>query len=228
MVQTAEFDLKQTVLMNDAFGPREVRQMQEAIARDFSQYAVLRDAVGELQGLEEQTPASQVRLGVCLYLLGRYYRAIEVLSEADGGAMAHYYQARCYFARQEYAETVEHYTAAEKAGYNSDECALGRADAIRCGGDATAALNTLDALSGAVEQTAEYLSQRAATVSALGGNTKEVVALYERAVEADRNHPGALFGLALENDRYGNDHDGNDHDERTFLLCSEPDISTLR
>ena len=68
-----------------------------------------------------------------------------------------------------------------------------------------AALQVLDSLSGAIEQTAEYLAQRAATVAALGGNPQEVVALYERAVEADRNHPGALFGLALENDRYGND-----------------------
>ena len=87
MAQTVEFDLKQTVLQNDTFGPREVRQMQEAIARDFSQYAVLRDAVGELQNREEHTPASHVRLGVCLYLLGRYYRAIEILKQADGGAM---------------------------------------------------------------------------------------------------------------------------------------------
>ncbi|MBN1395298.1 MAG: tetratricopeptide repeat protein [Pirellulales bacterium] len=205
MTQAVEFDLKQSVLMNDAFGPREVRQMQEAIANDFSQYAQLRDAVGELQGREDQTPASQVRLGVCLYLLGRYYRAIEVLAQADGGAMAGYYRAKCHFARQEYAEAVEHYNAAERAGYNSDECALGKADALRCNGDPAAALKVLDALSGAVEQTAEYLAQRAATVSALGGNKKEVVALYERAVEVDRNHPGALFGLALENDRHGND-----------------------
>ena len=29
--------------------------------------------------------------------------------------------------------------------------------------------------------------------------------MYERAVEVNRNHAGALFGLALENDRYGND-----------------------
>ncbi len=42
-------------------------------------------------------------------------------------------------------------------------------------------------------------------MAALGGNPHEVVALYERAVEADRNHAGALFGLALENDRRGND-----------------------
>jgi len=205
MATTAEFDLKQTVLMNDAFGPREVCQMQESIARDFSQYAVLRDAVGELQTIETPTPASLVRLGVCMYLLGRYYRAIEVLSQADGGAMALFYQAKCHYARQEYKQAIKFYDQAARAGYDQGDCALGKADAQRCGGDPAAALKTLDNLSGAVEQTAEYLAQRAATVSALGGNPKEVIALYERAVEVDRDHPGALFGLALESDRYGND-----------------------
>jgi DNA-directed RNA polymerase subunit alpha len=205
MPQTVEFDVKQAVLQNNTFGPREVKQMQECIARDFSQYAVLRDAVNELQGREDQTPASRVRLGVCLYLLGRYYRAIEALEQADGGAMAHYYLAKCRFARQEYQPAIESYKAAEKAGYNAGDCALGRAEALRSAGDAAAALKVLDSLSGAIEQTAEYLAQRAATVAVLGGNPHEVVALYERAVEVDRNHPGALFGLALENDRYGND-----------------------
>ena len=205
MAQTVEFDLKQSVLQNDTFGPREVRQMQECIAHDFSQYAILRDAVGELQNREEHTPASQVRLGVCLYLLGRYYRAIEAFQQADGGAMSHYYLAKCHFARQEYQEAIESYKAAAKAGYNAGECALGQAEALRYTENPAAALQVLDSLSGAIEQTAEYLAQRAATVAALGGNPQEVVALYERAVETDRNHPGALFGLALENDRYGND-----------------------
>jgi len=205
MTQAVEYDLKQAVLLNDTFGPREVRQMREAIGRDFSQYAVLRDAVGELQSREDQTPASRVRLGVCLYLLGRYYRAIETLQQADGGAMAHFYLAKCHFARQEYAQATASYQSAEKAGYDVGECTLGRAEAARYSGDPAAALALLDSLSGAIEQTAEYLAQRAATVSALGGNPHEVVALYERAVEADRSHPGALFGLALENDRRGND-----------------------
>lgn len=205
MTQTVDFDLKQSVLLNDTFGPREVRQMQDAIGRDFSQYAVLRDAVGELQNREEHTPASRVRLGVCLYLLGRYFRAIESLKQADGGAMAHYYLGKSHFARQEYAEAIESYKAAEKAGYDAGDCALGRAEALRYSEDAQGSLATLDGLSGAIEQTAEYLAQRAATVAALGGNPSEVVALYERAVEADRNHPGALFGLAMENDRHGND-----------------------
>ncbi len=66
-------------------------------------------------------------------------------------------------------------------------------------------MQSLDSLSGAVEQTAEYLYQRGATISALGGNPSEVVALFERAVDSDPNHAGALFGLAKENDRRGND-----------------------
>jgi DNA-directed RNA polymerase subunit alpha len=206
MTLAVDFDLKQVVLLNDTFGPREVQQMQEAIARDFSQYAVLRDAVNELQAKnEEPTPASNVRLGVCMHLLGRYYRAIEVLHLADGGAMAHFYLAKSHFAREEFDAALEEYSAAERAGYDAGECALGKAAAYRYSSRAKEALEVLDRLSGAIEQTAEYLSQRGATVSALGGNPPEVVALFERAVEVDRNHPGALFGLAMENDRRGND-----------------------
>ena len=206
MTPAVEYDLKQAVLANTAFGPRDVRQMQDAIARDFSQYATLRDAVGELQARgEEAPPATRVRLGVCLYLIGRYYRAIEVLQAADGGAMAHYYLAKCHYARQAYKDAQREYQAAETAGYLAGDCALGRAEAARMDSDPATALKILDSLSGAIEQTAEYLAQRAATVAALGGNPREVVTLYERAVKVDPIHPGALFGLALENDRYGND-----------------------
>ena len=80
-----------------------------------------------------------------------------------------------------------------------------RAETLRTSCNAKGALEILDKLSGAVEQTAEYLYQRAATVSVLSGNPAEVVALYERAVAADPKHAGALFGLAMENDRHGND-----------------------
>jgi DNA-directed RNA polymerase subunit alpha len=205
MAQGLQFDVRQVVLLNGSFGPQEVQQLVEAIGSDPSQYDVLRDAVGELQTKEEKSPATMVRLGVCLYLLGRYYAAIEALRKGDGGALAHFYLAKCFFGRQLYGEARESYLAAQRAGYNADRCALGRAETLRYAGDANAALAVLDELSGAVEQTAEYLAQRAATVSALGGNPSEVIALYERAVEADRTHAGALFGLALENDRRGND-----------------------
>ncbi len=44
---------------------------------------------------------------------------------------------------------------------------------------------------------------------------QEVVALFERDVEVDPNHSGALFGLARENDRRGNDDNALDLYERS-------------
>ncbi len=205
MVQSVEFDLRQAVLVNGPFGPAEVRQMQAAIARERANYAILRDAVAELQAKEEQTPASMVRLGTCLFLLGRCYRAIEILRQGDGGAMQNFYLGRAHVARQQYDAAVESYQAAERAGYDVGQCSLARVEALRYADKPAEALAVLDGLSGAIEQTAEYLAQRAATVAAVGGNPSEVVALFERAVEVDHDHPGALFGLAVENDRRGND-----------------------
>jgi DNA-directed RNA polymerase subunit alpha len=205
MVQNVEVDLKQIVLFNGTFGPREIQQLVEAIAVDFGQYRALRDAVGELEVREDQSPASMVRLGVCLFLMGRYVRALDILKKGDGGALQHFYVAKANLALGHYDVAAQSYVTARQAGYNGDDCALGRVEAVRYAGNPTESLAILDGLSGAIEQTAEYLYQRGATVAALGGNPSEVVALYERAVEADRNHAGALFGLAMENDRRGND-----------------------
>ena len=73
----------------------------------------------------------------------------------------------------------------------------------------------LDNLFGPVEHTAEYLYQRGATVAAMGGNPTEVVALLRAGGRGRPHHPGALFGLALENDRYGNDDTAMDLYERS-------------
>ena len=207
MLQTAEIDIKQIVLVDGAFGPREVEQLKAAIAHNFANYQTLRDAVNQLESKEDHTPASSVRLGVCQYLIGRYNKAVDSLRNGDGGAMQQFYLGKCYYAQQQYQQAIASYQAAQQAGYDAGQCALARAEALRASGDPMAALKVLDGLSGAVEQTAEYLAQRAATVAAIGGNPQEVVALYERAVEVDGNHPGALFGLALEHDRRGNDED---------------------
>jgi len=210
-----ESEVKNIVLGGGPFGPQEVKQLVSSIAEDFSQYRVLRDSVSELEGREERSPAASVRLGVCQYLLGRYQLSIDALKTGDGGALAHFYLAKCYFALERFDEAIAAYDSAARAGYNSDECTLGKAETQRMAGNLDGSLATLDGLSGAVEQTAAYLYNRGATVSALGGNPSEVVALFERAVEADPNHAGALFGLAKENDRRGNDDAALDLYERS-------------
>lgn len=205
MAQLVDFDVRDAVLADGSFGPQEINKIVNAVGQDPARLAVFRDAVAELDRRESHTPASAVRLGVCQYLLGRYSQAIQTLATGDGGALAHYYQALAYRSLADYARSVTSFESAKRAGYDSGMCDLGVAESLRSGGDLEGSLRVLDGLSGAVEQTAEYLYQRGATVAALGGKPEEACALYERAVEADGSHAGALFGLALENDRRGND-----------------------
>ncbi|MBI1901942.1 MAG: tetratricopeptide repeat protein [Planctomycetia bacterium] len=205
MTQAVQVDVREMVLSNAAFGPAEVKQLQEAIADDPPTFRALREAVGQLEQRPEMTPAMKVRAGVCNYLLGRFHRAAEQLGSADGGALARFYLAKVFMALEQFDKATEQYRAASKAGYANEDCAMGRAEAARYAGRHEEALKILDEISGPVEQTAEYLYQRGATVSVLGGSPDEVVRFYERAERADPKHPGALFGLAVENDRRGND-----------------------
>ena len=196
MTELAEIDMKQIVLSDGPFGPKEIRRIQQAIAEDFEQYRSLREAVSEFETSEGRSPAAAVKLGVCYYLLGRYQLSLNTLKTGDGGALAHYYMGKCNAALGRHEAAIASYVSAVKAGYNADDCALAKADSQRQSGDARGALATLDALSGAVESSAEYLYQRGATVAAIGGNPREVVALYERAVDADPNHPALCLGWA--------------------------------
>jgi DNA-directed RNA polymerase subunit alpha len=205
MSQVLEAGIKNWALSNAPLAPADVVEAMKAIAVDSANFRALGEAVQELEAHETPSPAEKVRLGICYYLLGRFRLAQSALSTADGGALAMFYLGKARFAQGDFRGSDDAYQQAAKAGYPANDVALGRAEALRQAGQAQTALGLLDNLSGAVEQTAEYLYQRGATVSALGGNPTEVVALFERAVEVDPGHSGALFGLAVENDRRGND-----------------------
>mgnify|MGYP003577506816 CR=1 FL=1 len=84
MPQTATVDMRDIVLSNSSFGPREITQLAHTIAEDYQQFGLLRDAVAELEAREDRTPAAAVRVGVCQYLLCRYRQAMRTLGSADG------------------------------------------------------------------------------------------------------------------------------------------------
>lgn len=197
-------DVRELVISNQSFGPAEIKQLCKTISQDYSQLGVLRDAAGELQQAT-RTPAQSVRLGVTQYLLGRFAEAKDTLSHADGSALSLYYLAKSCFQLEQYVEAIEYYQAAQNAGYDRDECNIGMAEVHRYAGRLQESMNLLDNIFGPAEQTAEYRYQRGATVASIGGKDEEVLALYTRALQIDDHHPGALFGLALENDRRGND-----------------------
>lgn len=200
-----QIDLRELIIGNQAFGPSDVATIRQAIVDNHLNFIELRDAVRELEQVEGLTPAARAKLGVCQYLQGQFKTADNTLSSADGGAMVLYYSARCAFELGDYPAAIDRYEQAKRSGYDADMCLLGVTESLRYQNKLSDAMAILDNMFGPIEQTVEYLYQRAATVSAVGGNLSEAIALYERAVQVDNNHSGALFGLALENDRRGND-----------------------
>ncbi len=205
MTQVPELELKDILLSNSSFGPNEIALISTRVCNDYSQFPSLKEVTDVLEGQHERTPATSVRLGVCQYMIGNYASAIATLQNADGGALAYFYQGKSHFALTDFDKACEAYESAQKAGYNADQCQLAIAESKRLGKDLPGAMAILDNMFGPIEQTAEYLYQRGATIAAMSDNPDEVCKLYERAVELEDTHPGALFGLALENDRRGND-----------------------
>ncbi len=205
MSQVVEVELRDIVLSNSSFGPNEIKTILRKINEDYTQFQLLRDLTNELEAQPARSPASSTRLGVCQYILGRYRSALATLETADSGALAYFYQGRCHCSLENYTRAIECFESSKLAGYDANLVAVAIAEVKRLARDLEGSLVILDNLFGPIEQTAEYLYQRAATIASLGVNPDEVVRLYERAVELDDKHAGALFGLGLENDRHGND-----------------------
>jgi len=204
-VELEVIDLKEVVLSSNSFGPSDVGSIRTAVSENYGHFGELRDAVNEMEADDLLSPAGKTKMGVCQFLLGKFTDALTTLQSADGSAMALFYQARCMFELGSYGDAVGVYEQAQTSGYNEDQCKIGVAEAYRYAGRIEEALAILDNIFGPAEQTADYMYQRAATVAAVGGRMDETLALYQRAVQTDENHAGALFGLALENDRMGND-----------------------
>ncbi len=226
MADASVLDMRDIVVSNQSFGPSEIRKICTTISEDYSQLGILRDAVTELAQATERSPAQAVRLGVSQYLLGKFSEAWETLSHADGGALALFFLAKTEFQLLRYDDAIAHFAAAKGAGYDGDQCQISTAEVLRYQGKLQEAMDILDNIFGPAEQTAEYNYQRGATVAGRDGHTEEVSRLYNRALQYDDRHPGALFGLALESDRRGADDHALQMYERA-ASCFPAHIGTL-
>ena len=97
-VELDVIDLKDTVLSNNSFGPADVGAIRIAIAENYGHFGELRDAVAEMEADMSLSPAGKTKMGVCQFLLGKFKDALETLQNADGSALALFYQARCLFS----------------------------------------------------------------------------------------------------------------------------------
>ena len=160
MSQVPELELKDILLSNSSFGPNEIDFVANRISNDYTQFPILRDVTQQLESQMDRTPATNVRLGVCQYLLGNYQASLDTLGNADGGALAHFYQGRSHFAMTKYDLAINCYESAKTAGYDGDRCMLAVGECKRHMNSVEEAMQILDNMFGPIEQTSEYLYQR--------------------------------------------------------------------
>ena len=207
MPASTEPDVRE-VFEQDLFGPEQIASLRRGISDEPIRFVILRDVLNEIKGRQNLSPATNLKIGIGYYLLGgpsNVKHALDYLDQSDGGALAQFYRGKALLELGRHDEALKVFDKAKAAGYEADQIAIARAEVLRSAGKLAESMRLLDDLYGPIEQTAEYLYQRGATVAALGENLPEAIALYERAIKADDRHVGALFGLALENDRRGND-----------------------
>jgi DNA-directed RNA polymerase subunit alpha len=209
----ATVDIRDLFTGTGPFGTKEIADVIGHLGSEPATHRDLRAAVRELEGQEDRSPASSVRLGVGHYLLGRWKDAIQTLKAADGGALAHYYQARSLLAlamagdqtSDLISRATDAFAAAQKGGYDATACGVGTAEAKRLEGKCKEAEQSLAKLGPGAESSADYWAQKATIAADLGLPLADTMAALEKALALDPGHPAALFAMGVINDRVGND-----------------------
>jgi DNA-directed RNA polymerase subunit alpha len=205
MVATAAPDIRELILGNGPFGPAEVRRLVEALGRHAATHRDLRAAVRELESQADRSPAASVKLGICQRLLGRAREALDTLKSGDGGALALFHQGLAHGETGATDKACEAFAAARKAGYDAATCAAAAAESLRSAGRVADARQELDRVAAEAAGSADFWHARGAVLAESGAALAESVAAYEKALQIDPGHPGALFAMGVIHDRLGND-----------------------
>ena len=207
MTVAETINVSQVLLESPSFGATEIGQLEEAIAA--SQCGEVMQFQRELQLKVDQGSASERDLlaaGITAYLLANHADADRYLSKISGNGLADFYRAQSLLALGQHQAAADAYASAGTNGYDAVQCALCRAGAIRLSGDTDAADELLAASSREGATRAEYSYQKGC-ILADRGDAFGAIEYFERAVDMDPHHGGALFRLAGENNLLGNDAD---------------------
>jgi DNA-directed RNA polymerase subunit alpha len=204
-----------TLLDRKPFDVSAVADLREVLGRDPSRYRTLRDAVTAMKDREKgsMTPDIYLRLGVGEVLLGRYRAGLEQLGKAGEIGLAHFHRGIAFENLQRWEEAAAAFEAAGKSGADPRVSELHRAGAMRRAGKIVEAQQILAGHESLASQSAEYHYQRG-SLSTADGELAHAAVEFEKALQLDRDHTGALFELAYINDLFGNDETAVDYYKR--------------
>jgi len=224
-------DLRALLVEREDFEGGMVGRLREGLAQGGAQLRALKDILDTLaKRLAVAAPPQQkkmhLKLGVANFFLGHMRTAVEHLKQTDG-PLAAFFMGQAHVAlgqakpySDDAADTTDHFDAAlkafdkaEKSGYAAQLVQLQRAGVLRLQKHVPEAKAILVKLKDAAAHNAEYYFQDGAVAEA-EGDAPRAAKQYERALDLDPRHTGALFRLGFLNDQQGNDHEAIGYYER--------------
>lgn len=203
-------DLKALMVEREDCDAGTVEKLRNGLAQGKTQYKSLREITEQLRKkIESNTGAAakrwHLKLGIAFYFLGSLNNAIENLKQAEG-ALAGFYLGKALLEKQQLDEALKAFERAEKSGYNANQVKLQRAAVLRLKGETQQAKGLLKELENQAAYNPEYHYQIGCILGSESQRDK-AIGHFEKAIELDPNHTGALFQLGHANDLAGNDDD---------------------
>ena len=181
----------------------DYRQLTEVLSEAGDTADKLREMVGQMEGANpEPKGTGAVKLGIALYMICRFERALEVLTAGTDNRDRRYFQAQCHKHLGRHSRAIEELELAKARGWEDPQIDLEIVEARAMSGDIAQATKALNSLTTKLGETSGYLCVKG-LLSELTGETEAAGEAYEQAVEADENSAAALFRLAYFNDLYG-------------------------
>ena len=181
----------------------DYRQLNNTLSEAGDTADRLREMVGQLEADDpEPKGAAALKLGIALYMVCRFERALKVLAAGTDNRDRRYFQAQCHKHLGRHERAIEEMELAKVRGWEDLEIDLEIVEARAMAGDIDHAAKDLKTLTAKLGETAGYLCMKG-LLSELTGDMEAAGEAYEQAVEADENSAAALFRLAYFNDIYG-------------------------
>jgi DNA-directed RNA polymerase subunit alpha len=210
-------DLRALLVEREDFEGSMVSRLREGLAQAPSQIRNLKEineillkrlavAAGPLQ------KKIHLKIGVCQFYLGHMQTAVDHLKQSEG-PLAAFFLGRAHAAKHEHEEALKAFDKSEKSGYAAQQVQLQRAGVLRLQGHLAEVKPILAKVKDMATHNAEYHFQDGAIAEA-EGDVPRATKSYERSVDLDPAHTGALFRLGFLNDLAGNDDEAISYYER--------------